>query len=197
MAFRIDRSLALQKRTDILRWSNTSALEPAWDSRAKAAAKLIDSGARVLDLGCGRMALREYLPSNCSYRGCDLVPRDQNTIVCDLNAGEFPHKEAAESDVTVFLGVLEYIEDVRSFFSHLQESSRTIVMSYSPREWSRTVDRAGQGWFNALSLDDLKQLFNELGFRMVDLERIDSVQVLIKLCGPSLSRPPSPVVDLN
>jgi hypothetical protein len=62
MAFPINRNLTLKKQTDLERWSNADALEQAWDLRAEMAAELIPAGARVLDLGCGRMALRKFLP---------------------------------------------------------------------------------------------------------------------------------------
>src|SRR5258707_11959435 len=110
--FAIDRLLALQKKTDIHRWSSVAALEPAWDARAQLAARWIAPGSKVLALGCGRMALRTFLSAQCAYRGCDLVARDSDTIVCDFNAGEFPQADAAGADVITILGVLEYITDL-------------------------------------------------------------------------------------
>ena len=80
MAFPINRNLALDKKTDFDRWSSQDALEPAWDARAAIAAAFVPAGARVLDLGCGRMALRGVLPQDCTYRPCDLVARDSDTI---------------------------------------------------------------------------------------------------------------------
>jgi hypothetical protein len=74
---RIDRDLALSKSTDRARWSDPNSLEPAWDARAELAARFVSAGTRVLDLGCGRMALQQFLPWGCEYQGCDLVARDE------------------------------------------------------------------------------------------------------------------------
>ena len=49
-------------------------------------------------------------------------------MVCDLNAGEFPTKEAASADVIVMLGVLETIVDVESFFTHLRFCKRDAML---------------------------------------------------------------------
>jgi hypothetical protein len=51
--------------------------------------------ARVLDLGCRRMALRRFLPNGCGYQGCDLVAREADTVACDFNAGERVHRNVA------------------------------------------------------------------------------------------------------
>jgi hypothetical protein len=177
----IDRNLALQKTTDLLRWSNVAALERGWDARAKVAARFILPGARVLDLGCGRMALRRFLSEQCSYRGCDLVAREPDTIVCNFNAGEFPDEAAQAADVIVMLGVLEYIVDVDAFLGRLRQAGRHVVISYSPREWSAGIDRAALGWFNALSLHDLALLFARSGFGVGQVVRVDEVQVLVEL----------------
>jgi hypothetical protein len=95
-----DRALALAGKTDRARWSNPASFESAWDARAEFAAQFMPAGARVLDLGCGRMSLQRFLPRGCSYRGCDLLARDARTIVCDFNAGQFPAEGAAEADTS-------------------------------------------------------------------------------------------------
>ncbi|MFX6015289.1 methyltransferase domain-containing protein, partial [Acinetobacter baumannii] len=77
---------------------------------------------RVLDLGCGNMSLQRFLPFGCSYRGCDLVPRDPDTVVCDFNEGQFPTEAAGEADLITMLGLLEYIIDLEAFFAHLRTS---------------------------------------------------------------------------
>ena len=77
MAAYINRNLALEKKTDFDRWSNAASLEPAWDQRAEVAAGFVPAGSRVLDLGCGRMALKRFLPTGCTYQPCDLIARDE------------------------------------------------------------------------------------------------------------------------
>jgi methyltransferase family protein len=177
----INRDLAVQKKTDFDRWSDMTAFQRTWDARARLAAQYITDGTHILDLGCGRMALRRFLPPRCVYRGCDLVARDDDTVVCNFNAGEFPEEVSRKVDVIVLLGVLEYIVDVDAFFDRLRYSNRDVVLSYSPREWSSNIDRAALGWFNALSLDELAAIFRRFGFAIVRFDQVDRYQVLVKL----------------
>jgi len=176
----VNRELALAGKTDIDRWSNAASLELAWDRRAAFAATFIPAGARVLDLGCGRMALRGFLREGCDYRGCDLVARDAHTIVCDFNKGDFPSAEAADVDVLVLLGVLEYIADLDAFFARLRDAGREIVLSYCAADFT-SLDRPSLGWINSLTLADLATLFDRFGFRVVCSERVDEFQIVIKL----------------
>jgi hypothetical protein len=181
MAVSINRNLALEKKTDFERWSNEDSLEPAWDARATVAAAFVPSGARVLDLGCGRMALRDLVPKDCVYQPCDLVARDADTVVCDLNAGGFPVEAAADADIVTMLGVLEYIVDADALFADLRRSRCDVVLSYSPSDFSGAVDRPSLGWTSHFGLADLAALFDRHGYRVERSERIDALQILIRL----------------
>ena len=147
----INRNLALAKKTDFDRWSNIDSLEAAWDQRAEVAAGFVPAGSRVLDIGCGRMALSRSLPNGCDYQPCDLVARDSKTIVCDLNRGQFPSAAAAEADVIVMLGLLEYIVDIDGLFTHLRHAKCDLVVSYCVTDLTADIDRASLGWINHLS----------------------------------------------
>lgn len=188
----IDRKRALQKQTDFRRWSNPQAFEPAWDARAELAAQFIPAGARVLDLGCGRMALRRFLPAGCEYKGCDLIPREPGTIVCDFNAGEFPTDAARDADIVVVLGVLEYIADVDSFFSRLRAAKHDVVLSYCPVDLTGDRDRAALGWFNHFSFMDLAQLFDRHNFIIQTSVPADQNQVLMRLTPTERFSPVTP-----
>jgi hypothetical protein len=177
----INRNLALAKKTDFDRWSDVESLEFAWDERAEVAAGFVPAGSRVLDVGCGRMALSRFLPASCSYQPCDLVARDSKTIVCDLNAGQFPGAAAAEADVIVMLGLVEYIADLDALFTHLRHSKCDLVISYCVTDLSGDIDRAALGWINHLSLMDLAVLFDRFGFRVERSDRIDELQFLMRL----------------
>lgn len=187
-----NRNLAIEKTTDLARWSNPDALEPAWDRRAEIAAQFIPAGARVLDLGCGRMALRRFLPFGCAYVPCDLVARDGDTVVCDFNAGEFPAREAADADVVVMLGVLEYIADTDAFLAKLKQSGRDVVLSYCMQEGSAALDRPSLGWMNNFSTVDLAVLFDRHGYRVERSEQIDDLQILMKLKPAGREKPLPP-----
>jgi hypothetical protein len=105
MALHPDRTPALSKTAAVAPWPQ--APEQASDARAQFASQFIPAGARVLELSCGRMALKRFLPNGCKYQGCDLVAREPDTIVFDLNAEEFPTQAVAQADIIVMLGVLE------------------------------------------------------------------------------------------
>ncbi|HML06575.1 MAG TPA: methyltransferase domain-containing protein [Xanthobacteraceae bacterium] len=192
MAVPINRNLAVERKTDFGRWSNPESLEPAWDQRAAFAAEFIPDGARVLDLGCGRMALQQFLPNACSYQPCDLVARNASTIVCDFNAGEFPETAADEADLITMLGVLEYIVDVDAFLGRLRHSKRDIVLSYCPTDFSRSIDRPSLGWINHFSLCDLAVLLDRFGFRVERADRVDDLQIVMKLRQSSRPAPLAP-----
>jgi Methyltransferase domain len=166
---------------DAARWSHPEISEPARDERAQFAAQFIPAGARVLELNCGRMALRRYLPHGCQYQGSDLIARDDDTVVCDLNAGEFPTKEAAQADVIVMLGVLETIVDVETFFTHLRFCKRDVILTYCATDLTGACDRAALGWINHFSYFDLARLFDRFGFRIECTAPLDSAQALMRL----------------
>jgi hypothetical protein len=178
---RINRELALARQTDTERWSDPASLEAAWDARAQFAAQFIPAGARVLDLGCGRMSLRRFLPFGCNYQGCDLVARDAETVVCNFNAGEFPTDAAADADIITMLGVLEYITDVDGFFTHLKSTGRDVVFSYCATDLTVGLDRAAHGWINHFSFEDLAKLIDRHGYRISGSMPVDSMQILLRL----------------
>jgi hypothetical protein len=178
---RIDRDQVLAQKTDRARWSDPAALEPAWDARAELASHFIPAGAHVLDLGCGNMSLQRFLPFGCSYRGCDLVARDPQTIVCDFNMGGFPTDAAADADIIAVLGVLEYVTDADAFFTHLRSAKCDVILSYCAVDLSGSLDRASLGWLNHFSFLDLSHLLDRHGFRIASTQPVDSLQVLIRL----------------
>src|SRR5581483_11047776 len=170
------------RRTDFERWADERQLRPEWDSRARMAADYIPSAARVLDLGCGRMTLEQFLPPECTYIPCDLMGRDERTIVCDFNAGTYPDIAAATADIVSVLGVLEYVFDPSDFLAHLREWRRPVVMSYCATDGIGDPEhRRSLGWVNDFSYHDLERLFTGIGFSVQCATRIDPAQWLFRL----------------
>ena len=173
------RTLVQQSETDVARWSDRGSFEPAWAARAALAAEFIPAGARVLDIGCGAMDLERALPAGCSYQPCDLVHRDDRTLVCDLNRGEFP--EADGIDLVSFLGVLEYLGDAPAFLRRVRQLGVPVVCSYSVSDRRPELDRAAQGWINSMSTAEFRQACSEAGLEVLHQTQIDPLQDLFKL----------------
>jgi len=70
-----------------LHWGDPGNYPEGWDQRASLAAELIAPQAAILDLGCGRMALREMLPEGRRYVPAALTARNDDAAVVDLDAG--------------------------------------------------------------------------------------------------------------
>ena len=166
-------------RTDRARWSDIENLHLAWNERARMAADFIPAGAHVMDLGCGRMALETYLPPGCRYTPCDLVARDERTLVCDFNSQAVPRPDGL-THITA-LGVLEYIHDWRAFLRQLRAVGLPVVFSYCPTDFTSHLDRRALGWINHLSLKDLCEGFTEAGFNLQTSLRPDSNQMLLRI----------------
>jgi hypothetical protein len=150
--------------TDFKRWTDRSNLHHAsWIARARLAAQYIPDYSKVLDLGCGAMYLRGFLPPHAVYVGSDLIDRDGATIVCDYNCGEFPPPED-RYDVITLLGVLEYIEDPKRFLRSLRRYGAHVLLTYTLADGMTVSYRESLGWINHFLFDDLMSVLMNEGF---------------------------------
>ncbi|MGH6692254.1 MAG: hypothetical protein ACREF4_16415 [Gammaproteobacteria bacterium] len=179
-------------QTDLERWGDPVQLEAMWQARSVAAADLVPAGSRVLDLGCGAMTLEQHLPFGCSYQPCDVVARDERTIVVDLNTHGVPETALAACDLVVMLGVWEYLFKPAEIFAALARAGRPILCSYCPTESTAHVDRRALGWVNDLSLAGFLELARRSGYRPALQRQIDDLQVLVKL-GMAADLPPAAI----
>ena len=141
-------------------WREIEYFDEIWHKRIQQMAAFIEPGSRVMDLGCGRMWLKDYL-TNCNYIPVDYRERGDDTIVCDFNRYEFPKCTA---NYTFVSGCLEYIEDPGWFVESVSNCSRTCIISYCSKEhFADQRQRAALGWRNSLSSDELIDLFNVHG----------------------------------
>jgi hypothetical protein len=178
--------------TDLARWSAPIAAPAEGDPRTRFAAQFIPAGARVLDLGCGAMALEAELPAGCRYAPSDVVARDGRTLVCNLNA-EGPPPETlgaavAQADVITLLGVVEYLADFAGLLPRLAASGAPIVFTYHPTEAVAGPGRAALGWVSHHSLGDLAAMAAAAGYAPTTVERLSETQYLI------VARPRPPAV---
>lgn len=168
------------RRTDVARWSDPKQLEPAWEARAVAAADLIAAGTRVLDIGCGAMALERYLPFGSHYAPCDIVARDQRTIVADLNTGDIPRAAVSAADLVVMLGVWEYLYKPSDVFAAFAAAGKPILCSYCDVSLSPQIDRRALGWVNDFTLEHFVGLATPQGYRPSLIKQVDALQHLIR-----------------
>lgn len=170
-----------ESRTDIERWANPKQLEPAWNARAQFTAGAIPAGSRVIDLGCGAMALEGFLPAGCSYQPVDVVARDERTIVCDFNRGDFPQAAIAAADQITMLGVAEYIFNLPGLLMRLARCGKPMLLSYCPSDNGLATPRGNLGWVNHHTLKEFTELLRDCGFEIARCDCVDQVQFLFNL----------------
>ena len=172
------KALVAAQETDVERWAQRESFAPQWARRAGMAAQFVPGYARVLDIGCGAMDLERVLPDGCAYQPCDLVRRDERTLVCDLNGGEFP--AGVEADVVTMLGVLEYLREPLDVLRKVRTLGVPLVCSYSITDRRPQMDRASQGWINSFDFASLQALMRQAGFRLQHRQFVDPLQDLFK-----------------
>lgn len=104
-----------------------------WTERSRVAAAMIASGSRVLDLGCGRGLIRQFLPEGCTWEGYDLRPTEPSIRPINLDAGEFPE---GQYDVVLLMGVLGWLKDADGVLLRARGTAPRILTNDSQRVWS-------------------------------------------------------------
>lgn len=120
--------LVKTQKTDCGRWARWNLLGNEADLRAGMAGQLVPEGSSVLDAGAGTMLLRDYIPENCTYTPLDIVARNRNTIVADLNQQQFPKKY----NVVCALFLLEFIHEPQLFFDWSSRHAGKLIFIYHP-----------------------------------------------------------------
>jgi FkbM family methyltransferase len=165
------RMLMARRATDAARWADFEAMRPGAEARARLAAAFVPAAARVLDLGAGVMALRRALPAGCRYQPADLVAFAEDTLVVDLNDGQFP---GGNYDVAVFLDVLEFLHDPQAALDAAADRAGRLIASYrpcdgpsaggSPLGAATETGRRSLGFFNDYSEADMSSLLSAAGW---------------------------------
>lgn len=144
-------------------WRTFEYFDPCWNNRIQEMAAYIPAGASVLDLGCGKMWLQQYLHDS-PYYPVDYTDRGAGTIVCDFNIRQFPEQHA---DVAFVSGTLEYIHDSKWFVSCISKNCDQCVISYCLKEYyPDQTFRRKQSWVNSFSRDEIIQMFSDAGFQL-------------------------------
>lgn len=154
-------------------WQEVERFDPAWRERIERMCSFMrDDDLSVVDVGCGPMWLRDYLPSNARYVGVDYVDRGEGTIVCDLNEAGMPDLVA---DVWFVSGCLEYLEDPERFIASAAKNARSCILSYCElRHFPSLHERKKRGWRNHLTAERIDALYSRHGMRLVHRETMPS-----------------------
>jgi len=156
-------TLIARKATDVARWSAADNLATQWDARAAMAAEWIPPGVRLLDVGCGAMALGALLKPGCSYFPADVVERRPGAFVADLNAQEFP---PGTYDWVSFLGVLEYVHEPAWPLARARAAAPHLIVTYCTHVGGDVALRRGMGWVNDLTRADFEAALAAAGWRV-------------------------------
>lgn len=166
--FRV-RSLIAAQQSDTERWERPVSVQRLWEMRTRVAAGMIAPSSRVLDLGCGAMALRDHLPPGCTYIAADLVKRSKDTHLIELNKGIWP---AVSADCVTALGLLEYIYDVRSFMAGVRVCGPILILTYHIRadpSIAAAEARIKMGWLSDFSQSDIVRAVEQASGEVVRL----------------------------
>lgn len=171
--------LIRDRGTDTERWSKKENLARQWDARAALAAKFIPGGSSVLDIGAGAMALGALLAPGCTYQPADVVERRPGCFVVDLNRQEFP---PGTYDWVTYLGVLEYIHDVRWPLVQAAKAAPRMIVTYCTDIGADPQIRRGMGWVNDISADDFRKEIEATGWRVDEVfevkRAVSNIQLL-------------------
>jgi len=164
--------------SDYKRWENSESYLAWWSSRTERIARLIPDGSRVLEFGAGTRLLESFLAHGCEYVSFDLIDRGPGTVICDLNQRPLPRLSYLQSNVAVFSGVLEYINDLPSLVGWLSRQTPMCIASYecvksrpyTAKRVAELVRRAYHGYMSYYTEQMLVSLFKAKGFSCTAIE---------------------------
>ena len=123
----------------------------------------------VADYGAGQMYLKRFLRQGVAYYPVDYLKRFKETIVCDLNTGDFPDLEV---DVSVLNGVLEFLTTAETVLAHACGKSRKkVILSYmTVNRFPNREARRASGYISDLTEEKIIQILEECSFYLVKKE---------------------------
>lgn len=139
------------------RWLHMDSYKTGWGRRAEIAARFIPPGSSVIDIGCGRMQLRDHLPHGCSYTAADLKRWTDEVIEIDIDQGRMPH---GRYDYAVMLGVIEHVHSPEQALAWARANCTGLVTSYLHAVTPRPDHK------NGFSERELADLLHRTGWRI-------------------------------
>ena len=154
-------------------WQSTERFESSWSARIERMARYLDSTDElVLDIGCGPMWLRQYLPAGLRYQGLDYTNRGNDCIVCDLNRDRLPTTSASAFFIS---GCLEYLDNPERLITDVSERARKCILSYCCLDDFPDIKlRTMKGWRNHVTRDELLQMFDRHNMQAIAFDMTES-----------------------
>lgn len=148
-----------------------------WMGRAAIAADLIADhvpSGHVCDLGCGDQKLRKALKGYpFTYQGYDIITQADDVVRLDLTGDPLP-----ECDVSVLLGVLEYIPIAETL--RKVRSPVLVVSHLYPDQGAFSPELIkSKGWSNVLTKAEFEAELSDAGFRITGCAAADRQHVWI------------------
>jgi asparagine synthase (glutamine-hydrolysing) len=142
-------------------------------------AKYISAGQEVVEVGCGEMKLKEFLPEPTRYTGIDYIKRAEGTVVCDFNKERLPR---LESDIYFLAGVLEYAIAPDDIIAQICSNTRQrVILSYCLLNDFPEETRKQLNWVNSLNESDIRRLFKKFGFSVLHTFKVQDNTVFIAM----------------
>lgn len=125
------------------------------------------AGTSVLDLGAGKALLARLIGPSYPYRGLDIVGEtasEPSVEACDFDHLEHFHLSGTPYDIVVASGLLEYLENWKSFLRHvtahwLSPNGLLITSVTNARAYPKAPILKHPAWKNMFSLP---QILNEM-----------------------------------
>ena len=146
-------------------WKKIEYFDEVWKERIEGMSKFIPTNSEVLDLGCGKMWLKDMVQLK-TYYPVDYCDRGDGSLICDFNLSQFPDIKA---DVAFVSGVLEYVVDVDWFIRNIATNTNRCIISYNIDDESQyIVVRKQRGWVNNLTKEELIAIFQKNNFKLIE-----------------------------
>jgi len=143
-------------------------------------------GFHVLDLGCGKMRIRRFLPKEISYYGVDINPVSEKVIEHNLELG-LPEKiKGIRFDVIFMSEFLEHVENFKTLLTecgkNLKEGGKIILSTPSSNRFIIKEDPHHIHCFRKTNMINLARICN------LEVTKIIGTAIVIPvlhLCIPS------------
>jgi len=184
------------------RWLDRLLRWDMYERFRRTVAECREPGLSVLDVGCGsgrfsvavaRAGAREVLGLDFAESMLGIARRlaDQEGVGsrCRFQVGDFMERKFAQPfDVTLAIGLFDYVADCRPFLRKMRRVSRRKVVATFPRRWTwrapiRKLRLAARGcpvFF--FTRRQVEQLMTEAGFPRYAVERIGKIYFAVGHC---------------